>query len=80
MDSFVFVACSCNTYGTHDNQGCNKDTGECTCKRNVVGRDCNQCVPKYWGLSDSPEGCKPCLCDIGGSLDEYCDVLTGQCK
>ena len=25
-------------------------------------------------------GCQPCECDIGGSADNDCDVLTGQCK
>lgn len=76
----IFVACSCNTQGTVDNQGCNKETGECTCKRYVHGRDCNQCIPGYWGLSDSQEGCKPCDCDIGGAYDNMCDVVTGQCS
>lgn len=72
--------CSCNLLGISDNQGCNKETGECLCKRNVIGRDCNQCIPEYWGLGDSPEGCKPCDCDPGGSLHNECDVFTGQCK
>jgi len=54
--------------------------GECTCKRNVAGRDCNQCLPEYWGLSDDRDGCKPCDCDIGGAYDNYCDVVTGQCR
>lgn len=71
--------CTCNTQGTVDNQGCNKETGECTCKRYVAGRDCNQCIPGFWGLSDSQDGCKPCECDVGGAYDNMCDVLTGQC-
>lgn len=73
-------SCTCNTLGTIDNQGCNAVTGECTCKRYVVGRDCNQCLPEYWGLSDSQDGCKPCDCDAGGSIDNNCDVITGQCR
>ncbi|XP_035719159.1 laminin subunit beta-1-like isoform X1 [Vespa mandarinia] len=73
-------ACTCNTLGTIDNQGCNMITGECTCKRYVTARDCNQCLPGYWGLSEDPDGCKPCDCDRGGSYENSCDVVTGQCR
>lgn len=55
-------------------------TGECTCKRYVTARDCNQCLPEYWGLSEDPDGCKPCDCDPGGSYENSCDVVTGQCR
>lgn len=75
-----FSACSCNTLGTVDNQGCDMNTGECTCKRNVHGRDCNQCLPEHYGLSEDSDGCKACDCDPGGSFDNNCDVITGQCK
>lgn len=54
--------------------------GECTCKRYVTGRDCNQCLPEYWGLSDKKDGCQLCQCDPGGSYDNNCDVVGGQCK
>lgn len=73
-------ACSCNILGTIGNSGCNIYTGECTCKRLVTGRDCNQCVPESYGLSEEEEGCKLCNCDPGGSLDNNCDVVTGQCR
>ncbi|OAD54662.1 Laminin subunit beta-1 [Eufriesea mexicana] len=73
-------ACTCNTLGTIDNRGCNMVTGECTCKRFVTARDCNQCLPEYWGLSEEPDGCKPCDCDPGGSYENTCDVITGQCR
>lgn len=72
--------CTCNILGTVNNLGCNFYTGECTCKRLVIGRDCNQCMPETYGLSESHDGCAPCDCDPGGSLDNNCDVLTGQCK
>uniref|UniRef100_A0A348G671 Laminin subunit beta1 n=1 Tax=Odontomachus monticola TaxID=613454 RepID=A0A348G671_ODOMO len=73
-------ACTCNTLGTVNNQGCNMVTGECTCKRYVTARDCNQCLPNYWGLSEDRDGCKPCDCDPGGSYEDSCDVITGQCR
>lgn len=72
--------CTCNILGTINNSGCNVYTGECTCKRLVTGRDCNQCMPETFGLSSSPDGCTPCDCDVGGSMDNDCDVITGQCK
>ncbi|XP_063890052.1 laminin subunit beta-1-like isoform X5 [Scylla paramamosain] len=73
-------ACTCNTLGTINNEGCNVISGECACKRFVIGRDCNQCLPQHYGLSEHPDGCQPCNCDPGGALDNNCDVLNGQCK
>lgn len=72
--------CSCNLMGTYENQGCNVYSGECVCKRYVTGRDCDQCLPEHWGLSEARDGCKACECDPGGSYDNNCDLLTGQCK
>lgn len=73
-------ACGCFQLGTVGNYGCDKETGECRCKRYVTGRQCNQCMPGYWGMSDDLQGCKPCDCDIGGALDNMCDQQTGQCS
>ncbi|EDW03702.1 laminin subunit beta-1 [Drosophila grimshawi] len=73
-------SCTCNTLGTVNNSGCNMHNGECHCKRLVTGKDCNQCQPETFGLSESEDGCTHCSCDIGGSFDNYCDVLTGQCR
>ena len=60
--------------------GCDFRTGECQCKRNVVGRDCNECKPFHYGLSADAEGCKACDCDPGGAFDNNCDIITGQCR
>lgn len=72
-------ACTCDLFGTVDNRGCDVYTGDCTCKRNVVGRDCNQCRPEYYGLSEDDDGCSACDCDLGGALSNSCDIITGQC-
>ena len=40
----LYLACSCNQLGTVGNLGCDVHNGECVCKRNVVGRDCNECA------------------------------------
>lgn len=37
-------------------------------------------MPETFGLSDSQDGCTPCDCDVGGALDNDCDVITGQCR
>lgn len=73
-------SCTCDTFGTVNNAGCDVQTGSCSCKRFVTGRDCNQCLPQHYGLSEHPDGCQPCDCDLGGSLDNDCDVLSGMCK
>ncbi|CAJ0952788.1 unnamed protein product, partial [Mesorhabditis belari] len=74
------IPCSCNLQGTYNNEGCDKYTGKCTCKRLVTGENCNQCLPEHYGLSDDVDGCKACDCDIGGSMDNTCDITTGQCE
>ncbi|GAB1608593.1 laminin subunit beta-1-like [Argonauta hians] len=73
-------ACVCNDVGTSPGNSCDKTSGNCLCKRYVTGKQCDQCFPGYWGLSDDINGCKPCECDIGGSFSETCDQATGQCK
>ncbi|XP_037091485.1 laminin subunit beta-1-like isoform X2 [Pollicipes pollicipes] len=72
--------CTCDPLGTLPDIGCDQQTGHCRCKRNVVGRNCDQCPENFWGLSEHRDGCKPCDCDPGGAYDNVCDVLTGQCK
>ncbi|XP_041973348.1 laminin subunit beta-1 [Aricia agestis] len=73
-------SCTCNKLGTINERGCDALTGNCFCKRHVTGRNCDQCLPEFYGLSDSVDGCLACDCDVGGSIDRDCDVITGQCK
>jgi len=75
------TACTCNHIGIIDDQGCDVQTGNCRCKRYVTNRDCDMCLPQYWGLSvDDPEGCKPCECDVGGAYNNDCEQQHGQCS
>lgn len=73
-------ACTCDPMGTLETYGCDMYTGFCTCKRYVTGRNCDQCYPGFWGMSNDLNGCRPCDCDVGGALGDACDVTTGQCN
>jgi len=40
---YLTSACACNTLGTVGNFGCDKETGQCYCKRYVIGANCDHC-------------------------------------
>ncbi len=47
--------CECDNTGSESTL-CDKYTGECQCKRNVVGRKCSTCAPGTYGFG--ADGCK----------------------
>lgn len=73
-------ACTCDPLGTIGDYGCDQESGLCRCKRYVTGRNCDECYPGFWGLSDYQYGCYACNCDIGGALQSSCDQTNGQCE
>jgi len=74
-------SCLCYAPGTAQRAGvpsCHSSTGECSCRDNVVGHNCEQCKDTYWNI-DSGTGCDPCNCDPIGSVSASCDIQTGRC-
>uniref|UniRef100_T1IVA6 Laminin subunit gamma-1 n=1 Tax=Strigamia maritima TaxID=126957 RepID=T1IVA6_STRMM len=74
--------CKCNYLGSQTHGYgpvyCDSLTGQCECKSNVRGFECDQCFDGYWNLN-SGNGCEHCNCDPVGSTNHSCDVSTGQC-
>ena len=64
--TFLFLPeCQCDIRGiarideASGSRGCDQETGQCSCKRNVIGKDCNQCAEQHYGLSeDDAQGCQ----------------------
>uniref|UniRef100_A0A7I4XW57 Laminin subunit alpha-2 n=1 Tax=Haemonchus contortus TaxID=6289 RepID=A0A7I4XW57_HAECO len=66
--------CGCHHVGASSPQCGN--LGECTCKPNYIGKQCDRCVD---GHGDIENGCPPCECDVVGSIGDQCDAVSGQC-
>lgn len=75
-------ACSCYPRGTVQTSDgisvCDQVSGDCDCKSNVVGKNCNECQNGFWNIA-SGEGCESCKCDPIGSYNSSCNTYTGQC-
>lgn len=69
--------CQCHTNGSVS-EVCNKETGQCHCRENVVGRRCGECTPETHGISTGGM-CIPCHCNSFGSKSFDCDE-SGQCR
>ncbi|XP_032815544.2 laminin subunit alpha-5 [Petromyzon marinus] len=69
--------CACAGEGTLNPQpaSCDSRTGQCRCKANVSGRQCDQCLPGFFQYPD----CLPCNCELAGITQAQCDPFTGQC-
>uniref|UniRef100_A0A8D3DXG8 Laminin subunit alpha 2 n=1 Tax=Scophthalmus maximus TaxID=52904 RepID=A0A8D3DXG8_SCOMX len=69
--------CQCHTNGSVI-EVCNKETGQCQCKENAVGRQCDECMVSTHGIRTGGQ-CVPCHCNSFGSKSFDCDE-TGQCR
>lgn len=67
----IFVECDCNSIGALDNF-CNITTGQCKCRPNTYGRECDQCRTGFWNFPNCQR------CDCNGHADR-CDSRTGAC-
>ncbi|KAJ8012103.1 hypothetical protein DPEC_G00065200, partial [Dallia pectoralis] len=69
--------CDCSPTGVRPNVGtdCDRQTGQCTCKPRIGGRQCDRCAAGFYGF---PE-CVRCDCDQGGVTADVCHPDTGQC-
>lgn len=76
--NFLHLDCHCNPHGSLS-QLCNKQNGQCTCRKNIVGRVCDRCAEGYWNL-ESGIGCQSCNCSSMGSMNLNCSAYTGQCN
>ncbi|RVE52213.1 hypothetical protein evm_003132 [Chilo suppressalis] len=74
--------CGCHLAGTLGGLGsCHTRSGQCLCKLHVDQRKCDQCQDGFYRLeSNNVFGCTECNCDIGGSINNICDKVTGQCR
>ncbi|XP_023808537.1 laminin subunit alpha-2 isoform X2 [Oryzias latipes] len=68
--------CQCHINGSLS-EVCNKESGQCPCKEDVLGRQCDKCKPSYWWDAEHP-GCMPCRCSPRGSIAQRCDP-EGRC-
>uniref|UniRef100_A0AAV2M1N9 ubiquitinyl hydrolase 1 n=1 Tax=Knipowitschia caucasica TaxID=637954 RepID=A0AAV2M1N9_KNICA len=78
--------CSCNVLGTDSAScgvsgdcGCDRSSGQCLCRPNVLGLSCDHCAPNHWNLM-SGRGCAPCDCDPSNAYSAACNEFTGQCQ
>ncbi|XP_034550802.1 laminin subunit alpha-5 [Notolabrus celidotus] len=68
--------CNCSRPGVvTPDTSCDTESGQCRCKNNVVGRQCDRCAPGFYGYPN----CRLCDCNEAGTEEEVCDSFTGQC-
>lgn len=75
-------ACNCSLFGTFTDKGntCDQITGQCMCKNTTHSRTCSRCKPGFYSFPTSKDHeCEECSCDMGGSVNNACNQITGAC-
>ncbi|XP_072557894.1 laminin subunit alpha-5 isoform X1 [Paramormyrops kingsleyae] len=68
--------CNCSQHGVAAlDTNCDADSGQCRCKNHIVGRQCDRCVPGFYGFPH----CRRCDCHEEGTEHDVCDPHTGRC-
>uniref|UniRef100_A0A672R3F9 Laminin subunit alpha-5 n=1 Tax=Sinocyclocheilus grahami TaxID=75366 RepID=A0A672R3F9_SINGR len=68
--------CNCSRPGVASLEiGCDTHNGQCRCRNNIVGRQCDRCTPGFYGYPN----CRPCDCSEAGTEKDVCDSITGRC-
>ena len=71
------VACDCHPIGSKGTS-CNKNSGQCSCRRRVQGRTCDDCEPSFMLTT---RGCRLCRCNKDGTVDgttATCQIVSYQ--
>ena len=73
-----FTDCNCSMTGANETS-CHPETGQCSCRENVIGQHCEQCEINYYNFN-SGAGCSSCDCNPTYSTSLQCDGNTGVCS
>ncbi|VDI65649.1 usherin, partial [Mytilus galloprovincialis] len=75
-------SCQCNADGTSGStQICDQDGGQCMCKSNVEGRQCDTCKHIHYNLTSSnSNGCSRSQCHEKGTLRCNNNVTCDMCE
>lgn len=69
-------SCACDPEGSTSDV-CDQRSGQCQCRPQFVGRQCDRCQTGY---GDVLRGCVRCSCNSTGSTSYSCDPVSGQCQ
>ena len=76
--SVLLTACACNVFGANESS-CHSETGQCSCRENVVGLQCDSCQTNFYDFN-SGAGCSACNCNPVYSSSLQCDGSSGTCS